>query len=217
LRVFLVMSLFTKQQIQIANSLRQPQTLDALLKQHNLEKELLLAELDKLKKLELIEEKNGTYVLKKEIAKEIEEKKTISAEDPYKLRVLATIELQAIEPVLLQKSVEHMRDRIKKNPNITIYSTKQAEVEQLEDDGKFTTFLEIEFSVKNFEALIQFVYFYGPTALEILKPDKVEIVAHDLQDGLMFMADLNFRYADLVMKNMSKKQLDDFYHKVYRY
>ncbi|MDO8427850.1 MAG: hypothetical protein Q7S92_01425, partial [Candidatus Diapherotrites archaeon] len=62
------MSLFTKKQLEIANSLIQPKTLDELIQLHDLQKELLEKELEKLEKFNLIEKQGNTFVLKKNIA-----------------------------------------------------------------------------------------------------------------------------------------------------
>ncbi|MDO8428253.1 MAG: hypothetical protein Q7S92_03505 [Candidatus Diapherotrites archaeon] len=123
--------------------------------------------------------------------------------------------MQTVEEELLKNSIEQMKTRIEKNPTITIYSLKQEAIQKSNEEN-YSTFLEIEFSVKDFESLVKFVYFYGPSSIEILKPEKVEIENNDLQDALMFMADINYKYADLVTKNMNKRQLEEFYQSVFK-
>ena len=211
----LVMSLFTEKQLQLANSMLKPATLEQLAELHQMPAELVQKELDRLVELQVAEKQGNQYVLKPNIASEIERKRTISVQDPYKLRISAVIEVQAVEETLLKKGLGRLTQRIKDNSSLTIYTLKHAEMKKSGEDN-FSSFIEIEFSVKDFESLIKFVYFYGPTVLEVIKPDKVEIEAHDLQDALMFMADLNYRYAELVSQSMSKKQIEEFYNSIYK-
>ena len=88
-------------------------------------------------------------------------------------------------------------------------------LEKLIKSGEhYSSFLEVNISVKNFRALMKLLFFYGPSSLEVLKPDKWSISLDDLQDGLVDAANMVYGYNDYIVKQMTKKELSEFSRKL---
>ena len=64
--------------------------------------------------------------------------------------------------------------------------------------------------------MVKFMYFYGPTSVEVLKPQKVVLAMDDLQDALMEMAEMIQSYNEAMLKSMAKSELEDFAKNLYK-
>lgn len=167
-----------------------------------------LNEIALLKKYGLIEKDEKGYFLSGELAERIAKRREIAEKDPFNLRLRAFIELKAIDKKLLNKHVKELKKSLESEKNITVYEIFVEKPEKEEE--YYSTFIEATISVKNFQVLVNFMFFYGPSAIEILKPAKIEVSAFDLSEGLMDMADMIHRYAEYVSKIMTKRELARF-------
>ena len=176
----------------------------------------LSAELKQMLKLELIEKLPGfpiKYALKKGISSELERRKGIEVEDPNKLRLKIIIEAQAIEESLLKKQIDDIAKALRKEADFTIYALDSAEI--IKEGEHYSSFLEVNVSVKNFKALVRLMFFYGPTSVEVIKPKEYKFSAADLQDALVDFAQMVHNYTEYITKLMNRKELDEFYGKVF--
>lgn len=194
---------------------KSPKTMEELRKQLNLPYDKLLEELKKLMDLNLIEKKGypTKYYIKEGILKKVEERKKISEKDPHKIRIQAMIEVQAIEPNLLKKQLKDIEKKLRDEPDFTVYDVEHAD--PIKEGENFTGFIEINMSVKDFKTLVYLLFFYGPSAIEVIKPSKLEITAGDLQDGLIDMSNMIHGYTNYITKLMTRKELEDFNKKLF--
>ena len=212
--------MFSQSQLKIAFSLIEkkldPEGIVSELEKQGvrLSKEKVLTELNKMKELELLEEKNGVFSLKPDIQEKILKRKSIQEKDAYDLRLKSVIEIQAITEELVDKQLDKLLEGIKKDKEFTLYDHKKAEVVQLENEY-YSSFLELNFSVKSFQSLIRFMFFYGPSSVEVIKPDKVAVPAYDLQEGLIELAEMIHKYSEYVARLLSRKELEEFNKKLH--
>jgi len=176
------------------------------------EKDSIKKTLARMLKLGLVEKKDTKYSLKESIAKEIEKRRDIIESDFFKLRLKSFIEMQAVNKELLERELSTVETALKKQKDFTIYSVKKAEI--IEQEGYYSSFLEVDFTVRNFPAIIKFIFFFSPTTLEIIRPPKIEITAFDLQEGLMDLIQMIEKYNSFIRKEMSKKELESFHKKL---
>ena len=114
----------------------------------------------------------------------------------------------------LVKHLNKLSDGLKKEKNLTIYALDKAKVEVV--DEYYSSFIEVNFSVRNFSTLMNFMFFYAPSSIEVIKPDRIEFSAYDFQDGLVALAEMFQKYAEYVEKMMSKHELEQFYEQLYK-
>ena len=122
--------------------------------------------------------------------------------------------MQAIEEELLKRQIGKLEETLNKDKNFTLYGIDKALVEK--QDEYYSTYFEVNFSVKDFASLIRFMFFYGPSSVEVVKPAKIEFSAQDLQDGLMEAADMVQKYSSAIHKLLNREELEKFNTELYK-
>ncbi|MFH1696690.1 MAG: hypothetical protein ABH854_02160 [Candidatus Diapherotrites archaeon] len=211
------MATYTEEQKRIAVLLMHgPKSIEELQKQLNMPQEGVMNDLKGMLKLKVVEKHEGfpvKYKLIDNISSTVHKRKEIEETDPNRLRIRAIIEAQAVEENLLMKALSDIEAGLKKEKEFTIYDSKKADVVQ--DGEQYSSYIDLNLSVRNFRALVRFMYFYGPSSVEVLKPAKFDIPADDLQDGLMDMAEMIQAYNSHVLNLMGRKELAEFNNKLY--
>lgn len=210
-------SKFSEDQKKIALLLMHtPKTAEELNKQLNIPYSRLMEELKGMLRLKVVEREGfpTKYRLKQDIALEVKRRQKIAEEDQNKIRIKAFIEMQAIEEQLLKKQLDKLELALQQDKDFTVYSLEKAPVEQ--SGEYYSSYIELNFTVKNFSSLVRFMFFYGPTAVEVIKPERIDFAAQDLQDGLMDLATMVQKYAEFISKRLNKEELEQFYGKLFK-
>ncbi len=195
--------------------LSEPKTEEELNKQLNIPYDKLSVELKEMLKLKLVYKEGypTKYRLRQDIIDELKKRKKIAETDSFRIRVRAIIELKAVEKTLLERHLEKIKDALGKEKSFTIYDASVAEV--VEADEMYSSFLDVNFSVKDFSALILFLFYYGPTSIEVIKPQKIEFSQFEFQEGLVNLSEIFQKYASFAFKHLNKAELDKFYGDLY--
>ncbi len=208
---------FSELQKKIAIALiNSPKTAEQLSKELNTNITAITDEIKLMMKLNLIE-KTGfptKYKLKDSILAELQKRKEISAKDPYQLRLRAIIEIKAISEELLKKEMEKVKSLLQNEKDFTIYSVIEAE--PIKEAEHYSSYLDVNLSLKDFRAISKLLFFYGPSALEVLKPEKITFAADDLQDALVEMASYIQSYNQYIARLANKAQLEEFRKQLFR-
>ncbi|MEK6958804.1 MAG: hypothetical protein AABW59_02035 [archaeon] len=195
--------------------LNEPKTEEELNKQLNIPYDKLVMELKNMLKLSVLTKEGypTKYRLRQDIIDEVRKRKKISEQDSFKVRLNAIIELKAVEKTLLKRHMAKIKEALGKEKAFTIYSLQEAEV--IDEEDMCSSFLELNLSVRDFNSLIRFIFYYAPTSIEVLKPSKIEFSQFEFQEGLIELSEIFQKYADFVTKNMDKQQLEKFYKDAY--
>ena len=210
------MSKFSDEQKKIALLLlSEPKTEEELHKQLNLPYDKLSLDLKQMLKLGLVLKEGypTKYRLRQDIIDELQKRKKIAEEDSFKIKIRAMIELKAIEENLLKKHLVKIEEALKKETNFTMYGVTTAEI--VEEGEMYSSFIEVTLTVKDFASLIKFLFYYGPTSVELMKPQKIEFSQYEFQEGLVELSDIFQKYADYFTKKLTKTELDKFYADIY--
>ncbi|MBS3062415.1 MAG: hypothetical protein J4203_00955 [Candidatus Diapherotrites archaeon] len=194
--------------------LHEPKTIEQLNQQLDIPYDALTRQLREMLQLGVVVKEGfpTQYRLKEEIAERAKKRKEIGEEDSNPVRLKITIEAQATERTGVEKALAEMEAALRKEPDFTVY---ECVLEKLIQTGEhYSSFLEVNLSVKDFRALMRLLFFYGPSSLEVLKPDKWTISADDLQDGLVDAANMVYSYNEYIIRQMTKKELLDFSKKL---
>lgn len=195
--------------------LHEPKTTEELRQQLNIPYDKLMTELKAMLKLGVISKQGfpTRYSLKKEIYDAVRKRKMIAETDKNKLRLRITIEVLAIEETLLKKQLKEITETIKKEDVFTIYDIVEANPIQQEEH--YSSYLDINLSVKDFHALMKLMFLYGPNSVEVIKPNKLEFEAGELQDGLILISDVVHSYTEYIAKHLNQEELNEFNRKLY--
>ena len=203
---------FTETQKRVAQALlSSPLTKDQLREKTALSSAQVEEELKFLQQLKLISlssESPPNYALLPLIAEELKRRKSLEAEDDNRFRVRVLIEVQAVEETMLQKQVERVVENMEKEPFFRIYSKTIEPPVKVEE--RYSTFLDVNLSVRDFRGVIRLMFFYGPSTIEVIKPSKFEFTPQDFQDGLVDMGEMIHAYAEYIMGMMNRKQVEEF-------
>jgi len=153
------------------------------------------------------------YALAQQIVQKVKERRKIEEKDLFKIRLNCMIEIKAIEVELLKKSINEIEEGLKTDPAFTIYDIRKAE--PMQDGEYYSSFLEVNLTARDFKAITHLMFYYAPAAIEVLKPDKIELTPDDLQDALVDMSELIHAYAEQITRLMNRKEMEDFTRKLY--
>ncbi len=193
-----------------------PLSLEQLAERTNMKMSEAQEELKFLMQLKLVA-LQGTppvYALKDDVSAEMKRRKSLEQEDDNTFRVQMMIEVQGVEESLVKNQAEKILENLKKEPFFKIYSQKIETIVPVED--KFSTFVDVNLSVRDFRAIVRLMFFYGPASIEVIKPNKIEFTQNDFQDGLVDMTDMVHAYANYIMGILSRKQVEEFNTKLFK-
>ncbi len=207
---------FSEEQKKIASSLfSSPKTVDELNSQLKIPFDELNSQLKHMLKLELVKVEGypQKYKLAESVSKGLARRREIAEKDPFDLRIKAVIEFKAVEEEFLEKHMKDIEGKLRKDPNYTIYDIYKAKPEKL--GGHYSAYFEVNLSAKDFTSIVKFMYFFGPSSVEVIKPSKVVLSMDDLQDALGEMAEMIQSYNAAMLKSMAKEDLESFARKLY--
>ncbi|MFH1663649.1 MAG: hypothetical protein ABH986_02480 [archaeon] len=195
--------------------LHEPKTEEELREQLNIPYDELMKELKAMLKLGVISKKGypTKYSLKKEIYDAVRKRKVIAETDKNKLRLRVNIEVQAISESLLKKQLDDIQKTIKKEQDFTIYDVFEAK--PLQQGEHYSSYLDVNLSVRDFHSLMKLMFLYGPSSVEVLKPEKLDFSAGELQDGLVLISEIVHSYTEFVASRLNKEELEDFNKRLY--
>jgi len=126
------------------------------------------------------------------------------------INIYAVIEAQAIDEVLTKKALEKILRNLKKESGVHIISAEISKIEQDEESGLYSGYIEAKLSFEAFEPLMHFMFFYGPSVVEVLGPEKIVLDMGDLHRGLLEAATMINGYVHYITRMMTKKELQEF-------
>jgi hypothetical protein len=187
-----------------------PLSLETLAERTQMKHMDIQSEMKSLMQLKLVS-LQGTpplYVLKEEVMQEMKRRKGMEADDDNPFRVKIVIEVQGVEEELVKGQVDKILTNLKNEPFFNVYASTVEKVEKIEE--KYSTFAEVNLSVRDFRALVRLMFFYGPASVEVIKPTKIEFTLDDFQNGLVDMTEMVHAYANYIMGILSRKKVEEF-------
>ena len=150
------------------------------------------------------------YPPKYRLSDHIRESLKRDMEEVEGIKIHAVIEAQAIEEELVRKALEQMKRNLNKERGVHIVSANPSEIRKDEETGMYSAFMDLVLVFEGFEPLMHFLFFYGPSVVEVLGPERVSFDMGDLQRGLLEAASMIQGYVAYITKLMSEKELRDF-------
>ncbi len=119
-----------------------------------------------------------------------------------KIKVWVAIEALAVRKDVVESALKKHIDNLKREKNIQILKETFQETLKVDTPPQgapeaYSQVVELEFIIDNLRNLVNFVIIYGPSALEILEPNKLTVDAGEAQDMLNSISALMHRYASL--------------------
>lgn len=109
-------------------------------------------------------------------------------------------EVLAVTEEAAKEALQNHIDKLEKRGFVDMVKKDFSPAEKVEKpmqgiESAFSQVCETEIMVKGLENLVQIVLEFGPTSVEILKPEKYEISIREAQNMLNLMAEMMHRFA----------------------
>ncbi len=111
-------------------------------------------------------------------------------------------EVLAVEKKITEETLKDHIEKVRKQKNVISLAEKFEETKRLENPMEkvkeaFSQAVEVDLLVRDLETLLTVVIFYGPSAVEVIAPEKLTIGAHSMQVIMNSVADLIHRFASI--------------------
>jgi len=116
-----------------------------------------------------------------------------------KINARLVIEAQGKPAEYVKERLETHVAKIKEVPGAEVYEAKFDEASEVQE-GLFSSLVDVGVKADNFETLAALVIGFGPSAIVIMEPDRIEITARELQNSLNDVAAL--------LHNLAQSNLD---------
>lgn len=116
------------------------------------------------------------------------------------IQALLSFEVLAVSEQAAKDSLAALIEKLDKDERVKIYKKDFSGMERVEKPLKnievgFSQVCEVEMVCKHFEDLIGVIIEYGPSACEILKPEKLTLGMGEAQNILNSISDMMHRFA----------------------
>ncbi|MBI2578645.1 MAG: hypothetical protein HYW26_02965 [Candidatus Aenigmarchaeota archaeon] len=114
--------------------------------------------------------------------------------------VVFLIEALGAKEEILTKTLKEHVEKLSKTPDTIIYETNYSDVQQVEKpieglETGYSQFVEVKFVTKTLFLLLNAVILYGPSAVEILGPERKEIRIDEVQNIVNILAGVLHQFA----------------------
>ncbi len=108
-------------------------------------------------------------------------------EDKKWMKVGLIFEVLGMNKEIVEKSLKEHIEKLEKIKTSLIYKKNFSKIEKVEKPMKgietaYSQIVETEVMVQDLKTLIVITISYGPSSIEILKPNKIEVSAGEIQD-----------------------------------
>ena len=132
------------------------------------------------------------------------------------VKIRAVVEVHAVEEELVRKAVEQIRRNLAKERGVHVERAETSEIRRDEESGMYSAFLDLTLVFEGFEPLMHFLFFYGPSVIEVLGPERASFDMGDLQRGLLEAASMIQGYVTYITKLMGEKELKEFNRRLWQ-
>lgn len=101
-----------------------------------------------------------------------------------KIRAIMIVEIAGKPAEYVKESLDTHTAQLEKIPGIEIVSRTISEPKKLENQDAYTSFSEIDIKTENFQQLLDIVFDFMPSSIEIIEPGAIEM---DSQEATMFI------------------------------
>lgn len=134
------------------------------------------------------------------------------------IKVWMIFEVLATEEDTAEESLNRHIENIESLNGVEVLEKEFEPTEEIEKprediDKGYSKICETEIRVKDFDLLIQLILNYGPTMVEIMEPEKLELKMNQIQDVINTVANIMHRYLQsgmggvIISGNENKEQV----------
>lgn len=116
------------------------------------------------------------------------------------IKAWCAVEVMAVSKRLVEESLKKHIGKLKKEEGIKVYGENYDSIEEVEEppknvDQAYSQVVELEFMASSLSSLVNLMFLYGPSAVEILEPEEIKLKMGEAQDMLNTIAGVMHQYA----------------------
>jgi len=101
--------------------------------------------------------------------------------------------------------MEKILKSLKEDSAYFVYDSTLADI--VVHDDLFSTYISAEVSCADLFHLFRLIYYYGVTAIDVIKPEKLNVGISDLQNSLQTIVDMVHGYAGMIYDLKKKNEM----------
>jgi len=130
---------------------------------------------------------------------ELEEKIKQKEKEKW-IRCWFAIEAMAVRKDVVETALDQHIEKLERIPSVFVYKKEFKEAKKVDNPPKdveeaYSQVVELELFVKDLFSLINVIIVYGPSSIEILGPEKIDVGVEELQNLANLVAGLMHKFA----------------------
>jgi hypothetical protein len=132
-----------------------------------------------------------------------------------KIKIHSIIEIAGSPKEHVEETIKKIVKIIEENEKLTILKKELAEAKKVEMPKEvknvqnvdiFSSFVELELEIPNFDEVMQFCYTFMPSSIEILEPENVTMPQKDLENSINDLLGRLHEQSKVIMEYQALKQ-----------
>ncbi len=143
-------------------------------------------------------------------------KEALRVEEGAGILVHAVLEVQGVSEEIVRNALEKIREKLEGEEG---FITRNVAVSDIEKDEELSTYyghIDATLLFPALEPLVYFLFFYGPTVIEVLTTEKIQVDPGDLQRAVLLAASMIHGYVDYISRKMTREEIEEFNKRLYR-
>ena len=124
------------------------------------------------------------------------------------------IEVEAVEEDLLRKALEEIKENLESEKGFVVRHAAISDIEKDEETGTYFGHIDTTILFPGVEPLTYFLFYYGPTVVELLTTEKITIDPGDLQRAIIIAANMIHGYTTYISKLMTREEINEFNRRI---
>ncbi len=130
------------------------------------------------------------------------------------IEVRMIVEAQGIDRKAVEKALEEIKEKLESEEGVVVHFSQVSEVREY--DGTYSGYVEADIEVTDLPTLMRVVFFYGPSVVEVERPEKIIVDLADLQEAVLTVAEFVQGYVALITNLMTEKEIREFNREILR-
>ena len=143
-------------------------------------------------------------------------REALNVDETRGILIHAVIEVEGVEEEALKKALDEIVKRLEEERGFVVKHVAVEEIEKDEETNVYYSHIDATILFPNLESLTYFLFFYGPTVVEVLSTDKIDVDPGDLQRAVVIAINMIHGDVTYITRLMTKKELEEFNKELFR-
>lgn len=137
-------------------------------------------------------------------------------EETSGILIHAIIEVEAVEEELLKKALNDIASKLRSEKSFIVKNVTVSDIIRDEETKTYIGHIDTTLVFPSLEPILYFIFFYGPTVVELLTEEKIEVDPSDLQAALILTASMVQGYVSYISRLLGRKEIEEFNRELLR-